>query len=170
MRLAGTTNRNDFLTDDTGGRRFWPVVVGAVDLDAFTRNRSQLWAEAVALFSGGERWWLDHEDEGSAKEVVASRSADDPWTANVLQAVEGITGPSTRDVFQMLDVPYDRRVRSDAMDGDTKRKPTVAEWMRAAEMLARTLLPDLAATTISAPNGNCAPLCLHADKRGPGFA
>ena len=115
MRLAGTTNRNDFLTDDTGGRRFWPVVVGAVDLDAFTRNRSQLWAEAVALFSGGERWWLDHEDEVPVTEVVASRSADDPWTANVLQAVEGITGPSTRDVFQMLDVPFDRRVRLDTL-------------------------------------------------------
>lgn len=38
-------------------------------------------------------------------------------------------------------------------DGGTKRKPTVAERMRAAETLARKLLPDLAATTITGANG-----------------
>jgi hypothetical protein len=38
-------------------------------------------------------------------------------------------------------------------DGDTKRKPTVAERMRAAETLARKLLPDLAATAITGNAG-----------------
>lgn len=43
-------------------------------------------------------------------------------------------------------------------DGNTKRKPTVAERMRAAETLSRKLLPDLAASTLTGPNG--APLVL----------
>lgn len=38
-------------------------------------------------------------------------------------------------------------------DGGIKRKPTVSERMRAAETLARKLLPDLAATTITGANG-----------------
>ena len=38
-------------------------------------------------------------------------------------------------------------------DGDTKRKPTVSERMRAAETLARKLLPDLAATAVTGSDG-----------------
>ena len=113
--FAGTTNRNDYLTDDTGGRRFWPVVVGTVDLDALARDRAQLWAETVKLFRGGEHWWLDQTDESAAAAVVATRAADDPWTADVLRVVDGLSDTSTRDVFQLLEVSLDRRSRADAM-------------------------------------------------------
>jgi predicted P-loop ATPase len=113
--FAGTTNRNDYLTDDTGGRRFWPVVVGAVDLEALKRDQEQLWAEAVALFRSGENWWLDQADEKAAAAVVSTRAADDPWTADVLRVVDGMSETSTRDVFQMLDIPLDRQTRPDAM-------------------------------------------------------
>jgi len=110
--FAGTTNRTDWLTDDTGGRRFWPVALGKVDLPALARNRNQLWAEAVALYKQGAKWWLDHEDEAEAAVMVAQRAADDPWLAAVLNAVVDRSEVSTRDMFQILGIDIERQTKS----------------------------------------------------------
>lgn len=77
--FAGTTNADAYLADETGNRRFWPVKVGAIDLDALRRDRDQLWAEAVAAFKAGEKWWLDGETEKAAAEEQAERRIGDPW-------------------------------------------------------------------------------------------
>jgi predicted P-loop ATPase len=89
--------------------------VGTVDLDALARDRDQLWAEAVALFNAEEHWWLDRADEGAAAAVVATRAADDPWTADVLRVVEKLSEASTRDVFQLMEVALERRTKPDEM-------------------------------------------------------
>jgi predicted P-loop ATPase len=61
--FIGTTNRETYLGDDTGGRRFWPVRVGMVDVAALAVDRDQLFAEAVAAFRSGSKWWPDAEFE-----------------------------------------------------------------------------------------------------------
>jgi predicted P-loop ATPase len=113
--FAGTTNRTDYLTDDTGGRRFWPVAVGQIDVDRLIRDRDQIWAEAVLRFRNGEKWWLDRETEVLAAKVVAARAAEDPWEADVLRVVAGLREVSTPEIFERLDVPRDRRSKPDAM-------------------------------------------------------
>ena len=65
--FAGTTNRDDFMQDATGGRRFWPVAVGASKRmwDEMTTDYiDQVWAEADEAYAQKERLFL----EGSANE------------------------------------------------------------------------------------------------------
>ena len=46
--FIGSTNADIYLGDATGGRRFWPVKVGRIDLGALQRDIGQLWPEAGA--------------------------------------------------------------------------------------------------------------------------
>ena len=81
--FAGTTNRDDWHQDPTGGRRFWPVRCGAVDLVWLATNRDQIFAEALVQYHAGQDWYsVPHND---AAQEVANRRADDPWE-DVLRA------------------------------------------------------------------------------------
>lgn len=70
---AGSTNQTDFLQDETGGRRFWPVETGQIVPGWMRANRDQIWAEAVALFRLGEPWHLTVEEEKPAEIVQENR-------------------------------------------------------------------------------------------------
>lgn len=50
--FIGSTNDNNYLRDDTGGRRFWPMRchVAEINTDALEKIVDQLWAEAVAMY------------------------------------------------------------------------------------------------------------------------
>jgi predicted P-loop ATPase len=78
--FIGSTNADVYLRDETGGRRFWPIRCGTINLKAIERDRDQLWAEAVSLFNAGAPWWLTQsEDVAHAREQQADRYAEDPW-------------------------------------------------------------------------------------------
>lgn len=56
--FAGTGNLSGWMRDESGGRRFWPVVCGnEVDFAWLRDNRSQLIAEALSAYENGETWW-----------------------------------------------------------------------------------------------------------------
>jgi putative DNA primase/helicase len=77
--FVGTTNEQAFLSDPTGSRRFWPVRVGRIDVPGLVKVRDQLWAEAVALYRQGERWYLQGKSEDDLREASGDYQHTDPW-------------------------------------------------------------------------------------------
>lgn len=90
----GTTNQIQFLHDETGSRRFWPVVVtNDVDVKAIIRDRDQLWAEAVYQYrkhaeyvaQAADRigspwqWWLTEDEEALRVESSDLHQGRDVW-------------------------------------------------------------------------------------------
>jgi hypothetical protein len=67
--FIGTTNEDEWLTDDTGGRRFWPIKVGKINIYALREDARQLWGEAVTAYLDGEIW---HLAEGVALQQALS--------------------------------------------------------------------------------------------------
>ena len=78
--FAGTVNHGSYLRDETGGRRFWPVSCGRIDIESLVRDRDQLWAEAKARFESGQVWWLESSDLVQlAADQQEERYEGDPW-------------------------------------------------------------------------------------------
>lgn len=78
--FIGTTNDDQYLKDDTGGRRFWPIKCGVIELDKLRQDRDQLFAEAVEYYRQGAKWWPDAVFEAQhIKPVQDQRLWVDAW-------------------------------------------------------------------------------------------
>ena len=94
--IVGSTNEDEFLTDDTGNRRFWVLDLrhlrtgDRINLEALSGMRDQLWAEAVERQTSGELWWLTPEDDALLDERHLDYRESDPWTDTVLRLAEAL--------------------------------------------------------------------------------
>lgn len=105
--FIGTTNRDDFLTDETGNRRWLPFRVGRCDPDGIAAVRNQLWAEGAVLFqakgvdiaaerlAGGE---LTEFTEQDSWDVLIERWLDEPM------APDGSGRPRERQHLTSADI------------------------------------------------------------------
>lgn len=105
--FIGTTNKDEFLADETGNRRWLPVRVGKVDVAGVTAERAQLWAEAREMFTRAGVQFRDAET--LAGDVHQEHMIHDSWEDVVgdwLDTADDLTGekPRTRNFLRTKDV------------------------------------------------------------------
>jgi predicted P-loop ATPase len=96
--FAGSTNKEEYLHDETGNRRFWPLLTGTIDLDALKGDREQLFAEAVQCYRNKEPWWPTREFE--QEHIVPEQEArfeEDAWQPLIADWLEKLPNGPDRD-------------------------------------------------------------------------
>lgn len=88
--MVGTSNQRDFLTDETGNRRFWPVdcKITAPQKSVFRELKleiGQIWAEAVVQWKSGESLYMDAEMEKIAEMQQEEHKQEDPRKGVILE-------------------------------------------------------------------------------------
>ena len=124
--FIGSTNRETYIKDETGGRRFWPVKTGAFKIAELERDRDQLFAEAVDRYLHGERWWPDSAFEKEhIKPEQNDRYEGDPWE-----------GP-TADYLKSLQQTYVLEVARNALGFDAAAKVGSRDQHRIVAILTK---------------------------------
>jgi predicted P-loop ATPase len=124
--FAASTNTQQYLADETGNRRWWPVRCGErLDLDALRRDRDQLWAEAVVRCDAGVPHWLDEQAvEQEARAEQDARRTEDPWLEPIRAFLVGSTDTTMTDVLL-------RGLELDARHCDTSAGHRASRCLRA---------------------------------------
>lgn len=137
--FAATTNLDDFLSDETGARRFWSVTVGdKIDLAGLEAAKEQLWAEALFMY----RWMVN-----TPRDLVAEDQIDEYdykwWLSPRLEAdkEEDDVNYSVEDPYSRKVMEYARRNGGDIQLDDllTHLEVSVSDWGKMQKALSSTL-------------------------------
>jgi len=112
--FVGTTNQKAWLTDPTGGRRFWPCKVRDIDRISIEKDRDQLWAEAYRYYSEGAQWWPPEEFTKELQKEQESRFDVDAWEDMILRFAGSRSEIDVEDLYTVcLCIDKGRLSRSD---------------------------------------------------------
>ncbi len=112
--FIGTINPGSlgYLNDETGNRRYWPVLCGKFNNVQLKRDRDNLFAEALVRLRAGERLYLTSAAiEAEAMRIQETRSIKHPW----LSVVD--------DYFKVYEIEKTtvKDIYIDAINGDLSR-------------------------------------------------
>jgi hypothetical protein len=109
----GTSNKDAFLKDDTGNRRFWPVVVTRANTGQLEEDRDQLWAEAVWSFDQGERWHMDAAEAALAAGQQEAFMIVDERADRLRNKLTGRSRITILEALDLLEMKSERREQNE---------------------------------------------------------
>jgi predicted P-loop ATPase len=83
--FVGNTNKAEYLSDETGARRYLPIECREINVETILGIKDQLWAEAVHRYWAGETWWQIPD----AEPEQAARYQTDSWEDAILPYLGG---------------------------------------------------------------------------------
>lgn len=104
--FIGSTNEQEYFTDATGNRRYWPVRVSGSNRPWVLKFRDQLWAEAMMRYELGENLYLTPELEAVAKREQEKRFEVDEWEHEIKKIVSKDEGGvfNTTDLWRAINL------------------------------------------------------------------
>ncbi|MDD7184193.1 MAG: VapE family protein [Oscillospiraceae bacterium] len=105
----GTTNNYDFLKDETGDRRYYPIDVNiakankSIDKDLTPEYISQLWAEAVQLYKSGQSIYIQDSQVLELAEQEQRKHFDE--------------SPLQSDIYNFLEIPITKNWYDTSIEG-----------------------------------------------------
>ena len=104
----GTTNNYDFLKDETGDRRYYPIDVNIakatknIDKDLTEQYVGQIWAEAYELYKHGQSIYIQDSEVLTLAEQEQRKHFDE--------------SPLQADIFNFLEIPITKEWYNAALD------------------------------------------------------
>jgi predicted P-loop ATPase len=130
--LVGSTNRDDFLLDDTGNRRFWCIPVDRslekpIDLDSLQLERDAIFSAAVKAYKNREPHYLSTQQENQIQLENMNYLVQSPWRPPIeawLSSPANAGKPITTEILltEAIEKPVDKQNRSDQMQVSTVLK------------------------------------------------
>ena len=153
--MIGTTNRNQFLVDSTGNRRFIPLEVGANFLIPWERlaiERDSLWASAVQAYRKNDPYEFNSGEIAAISQYIQEFGDPDPWVEKITDYIkdrEEVTAAEvltraldidprqqgrreSRRVVDVLQSEGWRKQETSRKDPLTGKKKSVRIWKRPA--------------------------------------
>ncbi len=123
--IVGSTNKDTFLVDETGNRRFWVIPCSSkIDTDALEIERSSIWSAAVHSYRNKEPHYLTDDQEARIAEENKSYLVDSPWLPPIAawlnqpaNQMKHIT--SELILTEAVDKTVDKQTRADQMQIST---------------------------------------------------
>ena len=154
--MIGTTNRNQFLVDSTGNRRFVPLEIGAnflIPWQQLTEERDSLWAAAIQAYRDGQPYEFNSGEIAQIAEYIQEFGDPDPWSEKIstycsvkeeVTAAEILTQAldldprqqgrrESRRVADVLQTLGWRRLNTSRKDPVTKKTKSVRLWIRPSD-------------------------------------
>jgi len=82
--LVGTTNKDEFLVDETGNRRFWCIKLNEkIDIEWVKENKDLIWAAAVKAYRDNYPVYLNETEEELSNARNIKYQQSDIWQTTI---------------------------------------------------------------------------------------